>query len=138
MDIWADGSSLNNQRAADRVAACRVTAEDGTERTFPLGDATNNIAEIKAIRRALEYAAEKGVTSANILSDSKCALAWVERGLKDGPMRCLPKNSTLPPERRAIVRCEVAMIDCLRDVIGDVKFSYCPGSENRADFGHKR
>lgn len=137
LKIWVDGSCLNNQ-GPDKVAACRIVTETGVVRTIPLGNTSNNIAEIEAIRRGLEYAVEVGLKEVEILSDSQVALSWIRRGREKGPENCISKHSTLPEDRKALVRASVGAIFALMEKIRRVEINWCPDEEQKADFGNKK
>lgn len=138
--IWVDGSCRNNQ-GEDKKAACRVVYDlpNGKvfQETFDLGNTSNNIAEVTAIRKGLEAALRLGEDRVEILSDSSCALSWIARANKDGVDRCISKHSTLPDARKAEVMAEINKIFDLIGQIKHVEINQCKGSEQRADFGYK-
>lgn len=67
--IWCDGSAMPNggPAGAGYVVVGAGVRLLGSE---PLGDATNNVAEYKAVRNALRAAADAGATSAHVRMDS--------------------------------------------------------------------
>jgi ribonuclease H / adenosylcobalamin/alpha-ribazole phosphatase len=69
--IWTDGAAMPNGGPAG--AGYVVVGEDGVRllASEALGDATNNVAEYKAVRNALRAAADAGATSAHVRMDSQ-------------------------------------------------------------------
>lgn len=70
--IWCDGAAMPNGGPA---GAGYVVVGDGVRLlgSDALGDATNNVAEYKAVRNALRAAADAGATSAYVRGDSPVA-----------------------------------------------------------------
>ena len=68
--IWTDGAAMPNGGPAG--AGYVVVGVGGVRllRSEALGDATNNVAEYKAVRNALRAAADAGATSAHVRMDS--------------------------------------------------------------------
>ncbi|HEX5608946.1 MAG TPA: reverse transcriptase-like protein [Solirubrobacterales bacterium] len=66
--IWCDGAAMPNGGPAGAgyvvVGGVRLLGSEA------LGDATNNVAEYKAVRNALRAAADAGATSAHVRMDS--------------------------------------------------------------------
>jgi ribonuclease H / adenosylcobalamin/alpha-ribazole phosphatase len=67
--IWTDGAAMPNGGPA---GAGYVVVGEGVNLlgSKALGDATNNVAEYKAVRNALRAAADAGATSAHVRMDS--------------------------------------------------------------------
>src|ERR1700759_4874861 len=68
--IWTDGAAMPNGGPAG--AGYVVVGEEGVNLigSEALGDATNNVAEYKALRNALRAASDAGATSAHVRMDS--------------------------------------------------------------------
>ena len=82
--IWCDGAAMPNGGPAG--AGYVVVGVGGVRllRSEALGDATNNVAEYKAVRNALRAAADAGATSAHVRMDSTVVIghltgAWRAR-----------------------------------------------------------
>lgn len=127
LKIWVDGSCLGNQ-TQQKEAACRIVVDGGPTHTFPLGNVSNNIAEIQAILEGLRYATAQGSDEVEILSDSKVALAWVQNGPAKG----------LPDEKKAEVNKIRDDVHRLIGLIRHVELRWIPGEEQKADFGNKK
>ena len=70
--LFTDGGSRGNPGPA--AYAFVLEAEDGTvldSRGEPIGDATNNVAEYRALVAGLERAVEAGVRELEVVSDSE-------------------------------------------------------------------
>lgn len=127
MQIFVDGSARNNQ-AAEKVSACRIVlVEEGLTFTYPLGNVSNNIAEISAIQMALAYAVRNNAKSVEVLTDSRCALAWVKKG----------PSKRLPDAKRAEIETIRNVIAGLIEKLEHVELRWIPGEEQLADFGLK-
>lgn len=124
--IYCDGSCLNNQ-GPNKVAACRIVVEGGPTITTQLGNTTNNLAEIHAILKSLEWAVEHKADNVEILSDSKCALAWINKG----------PSKSLPEDKAKEVGTLRKKIEDLKSQIKKVELRWIPGDEQLADFGNK-
>lgn len=77
--VHVDGGARGNPGPA--AAAAVITDADGTvlaEPTEPLGTATNNVAEYRALLLGLEHAAELGASEVEVVGDSELVAKQVQ------------------------------------------------------------
>lgn len=86
MVLYVDGGcSGNGQRdLAQRRMVAAVTDADGTVlRKMASDGGSNNIAELWAVKLALDVAVERGLTAVEVRTDSQNNLSWVRRPLRN-------------------------------------------------------
>lgn len=72
MKIYIDGASRGNPgRAGIGVVLCNDAGEPVKEIGEPIGEATNNVAEYRALIRALEEARALGIDTIEVYTDSE-------------------------------------------------------------------
>ncbi|NLC57207.1 MAG: reverse transcriptase-like protein [Armatimonadetes bacterium] len=85
-DIWVDGASSGNhvqgkpRRAGAGIVAC--AGQHCKEWAVPLGDATNQQAELIAVREALRHIKDRGSADVVVYSDSAYAIGCLTKPWK--------------------------------------------------------
>lgn len=126
--IWTDGSCID-QNTNHKKAASRIVVEDpaGDQTfTYDLGNNTNNIAEITAILKGIEYAVANKARKVEIKTDSRVAIAWINKG---------PAKSCPEAKKREIETLQKKIQTLM--LVTDVTLTWVPSEIQKADFGYK-
>ena len=104
VEMWVDGASSGNHlRGAERSAGVGIVAQSGRfrkEYSIPAGDATNQQAELMAVREGLLRIKDRAAADVVVYSDSAYAIGCLTADWK-------PKANTaiIDEVRRLIAEC---------------------------------
>ncbi|HHV79142.1 MAG TPA: Nif3-like dinuclear metal center hexameric protein [Firmicutes bacterium] len=91
LEIYVDGASSGNPGDAGIGLVIKEKGCNPVEKSEYIGQATNNVAEYKAVIRALEWAAEAGAAVVTVFSDSELVVNQLngDYGIRDPELRQL-------------------------------------------------